>query len=165
MLQALKDSSVRVRIAAARALLSEKNDAPAEAVAAAAGLALALAAVFAQSQGNAQLSNPLPYSDGFLVTGNYVVGSVDVAGQNVNGFSNGTIHMAGVPANADILAAYLYWETIDLPGSPNLNPQTTPVKFRGQPVIDAKVQVVRGSSVPGIGASCYSSGAPLTLTM
>ena len=73
--------------------------------------------------------------------------------------------MAGVPANADILAAYLYWETIDLPGSANLNPLTTPVKFRGQPVTDANVKVVKGSSVPGIGASCYSSGTPLTLTM
>ncbi|HMJ84258.1 MAG TPA: hypothetical protein VK504_13855, partial [Vicinamibacterales bacterium] len=128
-------------------------------------LSIGLAALIAQTHGHAEGQNPLPYSTGFLVTGNYVVGAVDVEGQSTNGVATGTILMAGVPANADILAAYLYWETIDLPGSLNLNPLTTPVKFRGQPVTDANVKVVKGSSVPGIGASCYSSGTPLTLTM
>src|ERR1051325_8159182 len=103
-------------------------------------LSIGLAALFAQRLGYAQTQNPLPYSDGFLVTGNYVVGGVDIQGQSTNGFATATIHMSGVPANADILAAYLYWETIDLPGSPNLNPQTTPVQFRGQPVADANVK-------------------------
>ena len=116
-------------------------------------LSIGLAALIAQTHGQAQGQNPLPYSTGFLVTGNYVVGGVDIQGQSVNGFSTGTIHMSGVPKDADILAAYLYWETIDLPGSANLNPLTTPVKFRGQPVTDANVKVVKGSSVPGIGAS------------
>ena len=80
--------------------------------------------------GRLRASTHFPYSTGFLVTGNYVVGGVDVQGQSANGFSTGTIHISGVPANADILAAYLYWETIDLPGSANLNPLTTPVTFR-----------------------------------
>ena len=90
------------------------------------------AGLFAQLHGRAAAaSDPLPYTGGFLLTGNYVVGSVDLQGQSANGFQTGTIHMSGVPANADILAAYLFWETIDLPGSPNLDPQATPVLFRG----------------------------------
>ena len=31
-----------------------------------------------------------------------------------NGFSTGTIHISGVPADADIVAAYMYFETITL---------------------------------------------------
>src|SRR5215510_10381691 len=57
--------------------------------------------------------NSLPFSKQFLIPGNYVVGSVDLlpASQG-NGFITGNIPVSGVPANADILAAYLYWETI-----------------------------------------------------
>ena len=69
-------------------------------------LSIGLAAIIAQTQGQAQGQNPLPYSNGFLVTGNYVVGGVDLQpGQVVNGLQTGTIPMSGVPANADILAA------------------------------------------------------------
>src|SRR5712691_10454365 len=134
-------------------------------------LSVGLAALVAQQHGHAQTQNPLPYSNGFLVTGNYVVGGVDIdSSLAVNGFRTSTIPMSGtgntVPANADILAAYLYWETIDLLGSPNLNPQTTPVKFRGQPVVNAKnVRLVSAKSKSAIGAACYSSGSSLTMAM
>src|SRR5439155_23693773 len=78
-------------------------------------LSIGLAALFSQLPAHAQAAGgPLPYSNGFLVTGNYVVAGVDVQGQSVGGVSTGTIHITGVPQNADILAAYLYWETIDL---------------------------------------------------
>src|SRR3989442_10969758 len=94
----------------------------------------------------AEAADALPFSNSFHVTGNYAVCGVDIQGQSANGFSTGTIHINRcttstfncVPQNADILAAYLYWETIDHPGSVNLDPQHTPVKFRGQPVTDAK---------------------------
>src|SRR5262245_58097437 len=77
-------------------------------------LGIGLAAVFAQSGGQAQAPPvSLPYSNGYLVTGNYVAGGVDVASNQASGgFVTGTIHMSGVPANADVLAAFLYWEGI-----------------------------------------------------
>src|SRR5262245_48064100 len=49
----------------------------------------------------------------FTLTGDYVVAGVDLRPQSQgNGFVTGTIQVSGVPANADIVAAYLYWETI-----------------------------------------------------
>src|SRR5437868_3813725 len=75
--------------------------------------ALGLAVVLAQMAGRAQSgaaptnANPLPYSTGYLVTGNYAVASVD-PGPNPGSVTQ-TIQMRGIPANADILAAFLYW--------------------------------------------------------
>src|SRR5262249_18837768 len=40
--------------------------------------ALVLAVLFAQMRGQAQLSDALPYAKGYLVTGDYVVGGVDL---------------------------------------------------------------------------------------
>ena len=78
--------------------------------------ALATAALFAQASGLAQpAAASLPYARGFLVTGDYAVGGVDLredAHPIVNGFSTAAIPMSGVPANADIIAAYLFWETV-----------------------------------------------------
>ena len=55
----------------------------------------------------------LPYSNGYLVTGNYVVGGVDLkAASRGDGFLTGTISMSGVPQDAEVLSAFLYWETI-----------------------------------------------------
>ena len=50
----------------------------------------------------------LPFSNSYLITGNYVVGSVDLAG----GSTEGVINMQGVPPNGVVLSAYLYWEMI-----------------------------------------------------
>ena len=44
-----------------------------------AGLALLLVLLFAQAGGRAAAGTPLPYTKGFLVTGDYVVGGVDLA--------------------------------------------------------------------------------------
>ena len=70
--------------------------------------------LLAQPAGQAQGAlEALPFSNSYSITGNYVVGGVDLAPQSgANGFVTGTIPMSGVPANADILAAFLYWETI-----------------------------------------------------
>jgi hypothetical protein len=43
----------------------------------------------------------------YFVTGDYAV-----AGVGVRGRGTGAINMAGVPADADVLGAYLYWETL-----------------------------------------------------
>src|SRR5215831_3240735 len=69
----------------------------------------------------------LDYAKGYLITGNYVASGVDLTEQanpvDVNGMSTGTIHIARctgtvtfncVPQDADIMSAYLYFETITL---------------------------------------------------
>ena len=97
----------------------------------AAMFALGIALILARSGGHAQGTNALPYSTGYLVTGDYIVGGVDLTPQqnptDGNGLATGTIHMAGVPPLADIQAAYLYFEVIHAAGvDPLLG-----VKFRG----------------------------------
>jgi len=87
-----------------------------------------------QQRGQAQTADALPFSKGFLVTGDYVVGGVDLDPHAVDsGYITGTIPMKGVPAGADVIAAYLYWETI----STNVA-QVNGVRFRGSPVTVVK---------------------------
>ncbi len=112
----------------------------------------------AHSQGSA---DALPFAKGFLVTGDYAVGSVDLAPSSAGGgFLTGTIHMSGVPANADVLAAYLYWETISTQIS-----QVDYPKFRG-----SAITVAKASSAPlaPSTAPCWSGGSSkstYTMTM
>src|SRR5262245_13199425 len=96
-----------------------------------------LVAVASQRPGKAadDLSDALPYSLSYTVTGDYAVGGVDfVPSAAPNGFQTDTIHMGTaatriVPKNAEILAAFLYWET--LASSPD---DLQGVLFRGAPV-------------------------------
>src|SRR5688572_257230 len=126
-----------------------------------AAIVCALVAVSALTQptGQAQVANALPFAKRYTVTGNYVVGGVDLRPQaRSNGFVTGAIAMSGVPANADILAAFLYWETISTSKA-----QVDGVKFRGIPV-----NVVKGSSVTlnRPTAPCWSgAGSNATFTM
>jgi len=95
----------------------------------AAGILLALG--FAAA-GMAQTSStPLTFSNNYFVTGDYVVGGVGLRGLGVNGYATGTITIpdgtygnsiykgmnysagASVPAGADIVAAFLYWQTVE----------------------------------------------------
>jgi hypothetical protein len=88
--------------------------------------------LLAQSGGQAQApdDDALPFTRSYFVTGNYVLGGVDLlpASQS-GGFIAGTIPMSGVPPNADILAAFLYWETISTPDF-----DISGALFRGQPM-------------------------------
>jgi hypothetical protein len=66
-------------------------------------------------------SAQLALSNNYFVTGDYIVGGVGLRGLGVNGIATGTINIpdqnsvpaTGVPAGADIVAAYLYWETVE----------------------------------------------------
>ena len=77
-------------------------------VALSAFICLVVGVVFVQPRGQAQTQPPpdaLPYTGGYLVTGDYVVGGIDMTDQAnpadpVTGLSTGTIQMTGVPANA-----------------------------------------------------------------
>lgn len=56
--------------------------------------------------------NSLSFFKNYFVTGDYAVAGVGLRGRGVGGFATANINMAGVPANADIMAAFLYWETL-----------------------------------------------------
>jgi hypothetical protein len=76
---------------------------------------------------SAQSTDVLKLSNNFFVTGDYVVGGVGLRGLGAvdpvanRSLASGTItipdsnqpNAAGVPAGADIVAAYLYWETVE----------------------------------------------------
>jgi hypothetical protein len=99
----------------------------------------------------AQTPPALTHFTTFTLTGDYVVAGVDLQQQSqANGLVTGTIQVSGVPANADIVAAYLYWETIAT--SPA---QLSGALFRGEPV-----SAIKTTSVPLTGpyATCYASG-------
>src|SRR5436190_805431 len=109
----------------------------------------------------------LPYARSYLLTGGYVANGVDLTEQNnpvdANGFSTGTIHISGVPADADIVAAYMYFETVTLTSALSDADGAT---FRGQTVLLNDLMAVKKSkqNLTGSTASCWSSGAPLTVT-
>ncbi len=158
--RAASDLSLAVRAAmASRAKLLR--------ITTAALLAVGLAALVTPTAQAQQGTDPLPYSAGFLTTGNFVVGAVDFtqsANPAVNSFSTGTLTISGVPPNADILAAYLYWETIHL--ATVSNPQVG-VEFDGYNVNDPDIPLVKkGADLPLTGGACYGSGnASYELTM
>ena len=68
-------------------------------------------------------SPPLSFENNYFVTGDYVVGGVGLRGLGVNGFATGTINIGNgmdtiypspsVPAGADIVGAFLYWQTVE----------------------------------------------------
>ena len=126
-------------------------------------VALGLALLCALPCAQAQAADALPLAKTYLVTGNYVVGSVDFDPRTaVNGSITGTVPMSGVPANADILAAFLYWEMISTQ-TPLL---VAPAKFNN---FDLNVVKGSGQALTGNTASCWSSGggsgATYTMTM
>jgi VCBS repeat-containing protein len=118
-------------------------------------------------------TDALPYSAGFLVTGDYVVGGVDLTPavnppDPVTGLATGTITIAGVPNNADIVGAYLYWETIFTPTCLQSNPDGScaqwlnpadSAQFNGNPISPTarKASSLMLSSLGGNPATCWTS--------
>lgn len=95
-------------------------------------LLLALLSTAVQSS-FAQADPPLNFENNFFVTGDYVVaGAQGMTSHLVNGFATGTITIPdanpgitgtkSVPAGAQIVAALLYWQTVEkvgvVPGQP-----------------------------------------------
>jgi hypothetical protein len=129
-------------------------------------------ALVAQSASHARTNHDqLPYSRGYLVTGNFMTFSEDFTLTKypaTNGLSTGTIQVAGVPENADagasdIVAAYLYWETVH-----PFNPESTDptvlnasnpalgVKFDNQPIAFSTIRAATRPLV-GNGAVCWGA--------
>ena len=73
----------------------------------------------------AQIKPPLNFGNNFFVTGDYVVAGVGLRGLgDASGYAEGTITMpdgntvssdpsGGVPDGAQVVAAYLYWQTVE----------------------------------------------------
>jgi hypothetical protein len=122
-------------------------------------ISLGLILLLAQAVGRAQVQVPgaddaLPYSRGYLITGGYVVGGVNLApASGGGGFLSGTINMAGantVPPNVDILGAFLYWGSVTTDIS-----QADGAQFRGTPLTNIKKSSVTLSPEA---SSCWTSG-------
>jgi len=97
----------------------------------------------------AQSTNQLALANNYFVTGDYVVGGVGLRGLGVNGMATGQINIpdansvpaSGVPEGADIVAAYLYWETVEATQQGQLTLQGQKGSFNGYPITGA----VRGN--------------------
>jgi hypothetical protein len=140
---------------------------PSSATFATAALAALVALVMQTSRVHTeQPAASLPYSRGFLVTGDYAVGGVDLREAQhpiVNGFSTASIPMSGVPVDADILAAYLFWETVTT-GGDAWQTEAAGVRFRGFDLDVENPLSVRRTEQPSEGAACFGSGS-LTMHM
>src|SRR3954453_16501281 len=96
---------------------------------------------------------PLRFYKSDFVTGDYRAGGVGLRGQGVfnsayNGYyATGVISMAGVPDKADIVAAYLYWSSMESSSQPS----AAVGYFRNIKITGKKI------GPDGI-SSCWSSG-------
>jgi hypothetical protein len=79
-------------------------------------LLLPFLALFAQL---GRASDALNYTKNYFVTGDYVVGGVGLFEKGVRGTATGTLTIAGVPQGADIIAAFLYWQTSEITPNPS----------------------------------------------
>ena len=144
-------------------------------------MCIALIAVVAAVSGYSMLpveaqstTSALPFARSFLLTGNYAVVGVDLLPQATDCatfapdcYAKGNITVdvcpttgaqpgSCIPAGADVVAAFMYWEAI------SLDPTTMPpAKLLGQTVTNAKRSDVTLPSE----ASCLSSGGALKLSM
>jgi len=68
-----------------------------------------------------QTTPPLSFENNYFVTGDYVVAGVGLRGLGVSGYATkqftmpdaNSVPSTGVPPGADIVAAFLYWETVE----------------------------------------------------
>jgi hypothetical protein len=86
---------------------------------------------------------PLTIFKNYPVTGDFVVGGIGLRGLGVpdpeldnQKFASGTISMSGVPQDADIVAAFLYWQSMETP-DPLTPGQLLAANgfFRGNPIV------------------------------
>ena len=97
------------------------------------------------SSGQAQPVSPNPLSlyNNYFLTGDYVSAGVSLRGTGVAGSATGTITIPaysqsptqGVPSGADIVDAFLYWETLE--STPNAS--STNGTFNGYPIVGQQI--------------------------
>jgi hypothetical protein len=103
---------------------------------------------------------PLNFFKSYFETGGHFAAGVSLKGTGVNGFAQGTITIGpdspsvkGIPAGADVLAAFLYWQTV----TSTTGNGTTGAFFNGA-ALDDKTAVIAKSLNPNGTAPCWSSG-------
>jgi hypothetical protein len=92
----------------------------------------------------------LGFFKNYFVTGDYAVAGVALRGTGVGGFATGTVHVEGVPATADILAAFLYWQTVQ---APPFRGGSAGARFRDHDIS----QIARALNPSGV-PPCWSMG-------
>lgn len=117
-----------------------------------AAAALALCAAVAAPGAYAQ-SGLKPFKNWF-VTGDYVAAGVGLRGTGVNGYATGAIRVepSQIPAGAEVVAAYLYWQTIGPSGGPDAS-VLAGAQFKRNDLSKVAVLVNPAGSSP-----CWSSG-------
>lgn len=121
-----------------------------------------LAAAFAcVLPATARAADALPWFHTYTLPGNYAVGGVDlVTVSSGNGLRTRRILMGSqLPPNAEIVAAFLYWETVWSGSDATLEQLRRQVRFRGQPVTAIK------SSTQPLTAQCRANGNGQWLSM
>ncbi len=111
-------------------------------------LAFALLAAPARAQ------EALGYFKNYFVTGDYVAAGVGLQHRGVNGFATGNIAIdpAQIPAGAEIVAAYLYWQTISSSGTPDPS-VLRGAKFKGNDISQIAVLLNEAGTAP-----CWGDG-------
>lgn len=117
-----------------------------------AAAAVALCAALATSGAHAQ--NGLQPFKNWFVTGDYVAAGVGLRGTGVNGYATGSIRIepAQIPAGAEVVAAYLYWQTVGPSGGPDAS-VLRGAQFKKNPIDQVAVLVNPAGSSP-----CWSNG-------
>jgi hypothetical protein len=108
-------------------------------------MALAVALIAGQPGVSEATGNKFRWFHTYNVPGGYAVGGVDLVPRSfANGLRTRRIAMGNqLPANAEILAAFLYWETMWRGPDSVLEDLRGQVKFRGQPVTAIKSSTQR----------------------
>ena len=119
----------------------------------AAGVLLAAALLASPARAGDDDDGSLGYFKNYFVTGDYVAAGVGLQRTGVNGFATGyiTIDPSQIPAGAEVLAAYLYWQTISTSGTPDPS-ALRGAKFKGNDISQSAVQLGNGT------APCWSNG-------
>ena len=116
--------------------------------------------VFVLALRPANATDALQLFKNYFVTGDYAIGGVGLRGLGVPdpitqaavggtilNYARGTIRVSGVPENADIVAAFLYWQTLESATEPSGAAGT----FLGKKIV--------GKQIAPVGAlGCRSSG-------
>jgi hypothetical protein len=101
----------------------------------------------APGQAFAQDRDALRYFKNYFVTGDYTVAGVGLRGKGVGGWATDTINMNSVPEGADVVAAFLYWQTVEVTPAPSL----TNGFFRGRAIVGLALGDPKNPA-------CWSSG-------
>ncbi len=117
------------------------------------GLPVVVVLLLLTQAGQAQPTNALRFFKNYFVTGDYLVAGVGLRGTGVGGIATGEIHFSGtnvVPPDADIMAAFAFWQTVV---TNNSVAGTTGATFRGHDISSTAVELNPDGTAP-----CWSSG-------